>query len=261
MAKSSSQLWGSDYVGASFEEIYKHLEGYRKSTSKLINKLKKYRSETTKCKSKLDDYDDTILFVDVSIETYSCYLSEFDRLLLEIKEGVTETHIVMLEALIQSSRRFKDSIVNFKTENFAKTLSDESMRPLLSNIYVDTRNENINYTDLYSVRTRLKTFIGVSLKKNGLKLSNKEESIEKPKRGRQQFTFKSKVMKVAKTLRSKNPDMSITDMVYRHEIITAINPIKKAFNKEQRPSDSEYQRTLGIARRTIYNYISEALNN
>lgn len=89
-------------------------------------------------------------------------------------------------------------------------------------------------------------------------IKNKNEGTQK---GRKKFTYKERVIKAAIKLRKEEPNMAKAEMVYNHKIINAINPDKRAFqNKEKRPSDPEYKRYLGASRRTIYQYISEALN-
>ncbi len=57
------------------------------------------------------------------------------------------------------------------------------MRPLLDDIYAETRDEIINYADLHNVIPRLKTYIGSKLKQednHGLTIDDTEAIELKP---------------------------------------------------------------------------------
>lgn len=74
-------------------------------------------------------------------------------------------------------------------------------------------------------------------------------------------TYIAKVMAAAKSLRIKYPTMSIADMIYRSEIITAIGSDKGFFPGGHKPSDSEYKKHTRLKPGTIRGHIKKALKN
>jgi len=155
---------GTDYTGVSLEDIYDHFREWRESTNILIKKLTGFKSEAIQNKKNIDHIHDIIDFIDLSVDLFGRFLSEWDRLLAEIPRGVTEAHIEILSQIIGRSEFHEKSCVQFKRDHIEKSLRDESMRPLLDHIYAETRNEIINYSDLYNVIPRLKTYVGSKLK-------------------------------------------------------------------------------------------------
>lgn len=155
---------GTDYTGVSLEDIFDHFKEWRESTNALIRKLAGLKSKAIKNKNNIDHVDDIIDFIDLSIDLFGRFLSDWDRLLAEIPEGVTEAHIEMISQIVKRSEYHEKTCVNFKHDHIEKDLRDESMRPLLDDIYAETRGEIINYTDLYNVIPRLQTYLGSKFK-------------------------------------------------------------------------------------------------
>lgn len=155
---------GTDYTGVSLEDIYEHLREWRDSTQALIQKLTECKSQATENKNKLDHAEDINDFIDISIDLFKRFLPDYDRLLAEIPRGVKEAHIEILAQIVSRSEFHEDYCVRFKKQHIEKSLRDESMRPLLDDIYAETRNEIINYADLHNVIPRLKTYVGSKLK-------------------------------------------------------------------------------------------------
>jgi DNA-binding transcriptional MerR regulator len=184
MARQRSALrGGTDYTGVSLKDIYEHLREWRDSTQALIQKLTEYKSQATENKNRLDHAEDINHFIDISIDLFKRFLSDYDRLLVEIPKGITDAHIEILAQIISRSDYHEDYCVRFKNEHIEKSLRDESMRPLLDNIYAETRDEIINYSDLHNVIPRLKTYIGIKLKQednHGLTIDDTEAIELKP---------------------------------------------------------------------------------
>ena len=165
MVRQRSEIQGgTDYTGVSLTDIYEHLRQWRESTKELIENLAKYKSQAIREKGKIDYADDVIDFIDLSIDVFSRFLPDYDRLLSQIPRGVTEAHIEIISQILRRSEYHESSCVQFKHDHIEKNLRDESMRPLLDHIYAETRGEIINYSDFHNVIPRLKTYIGSNLK-------------------------------------------------------------------------------------------------
>lgn len=165
MTRQRSEIQGgTDYTGVSLADIYEHLTQWRESTNELIQKLSKYKSQVIREQNKIDCAEDVVDFIDLSIDLFSRFLSDYDRLLSEIPRGVTEVHVEIISQIVIRSDYHERTCVQFKHDHIEKNLRDESMRPLLDDIYAETRGEVINYSDLHNVIPRLKTYIGSKLK-------------------------------------------------------------------------------------------------
>jgi hypothetical protein len=155
---------GTDYTGVSLTDIYEHLRQWRESTKELIENLARYKSQVVREKGKIDYADDVIDFIDLSIDVFSRFVPDLDRLLAQIPRGVTEAHVEIISQIVRRSEYHEGSCVQFKHDHIERKLRDESTRSLLGHIYAETRGEIINYSDLHNVIPRLRTYIGSRLK-------------------------------------------------------------------------------------------------
>jgi len=172
MTRQRSMLrGGTDYTGVPLEDIYEHLKEWRESTSELLRNLNKYKSEVIENEQKIEHAHAIINFIAISIDLFNRFLSDFDRILVEVPYQVTESHIEIISQIYRRSELHEQSCVRFTQDHIEKSLRNESMRPLLDAIYADTRDEIVNYSDLSNVIPRLRTYIGHGLKKSRRRLS------------------------------------------------------------------------------------------
>ncbi len=161
---------GTDYTGVPLKDIYEHLKDWRESTNALLHNLNEHKSNVIQHKEKIYRANVIISFINGSIDLFSRFLSDFDRLIAEIPDQVTNAHIEIISQILRRSEFHEKSCVQFKYDHIEESLLDESMRPLLDAIYADTRDEIIDYSDLSNVIPRLRTYIGTGLdrRKKGL---------------------------------------------------------------------------------------------
>ncbi len=155
-----------DYTGVSLEDIISDLKDWYHKTVVVIKRLKELRVEAETNAERLEDVESTIGYIDYCEDLFQGYESDFKRTLDEIREGVEDRHIESLHQIFKSSRD-EEKLHNreFKREHLAKTLKDESIRPLLSEIYSLTGNQLIHNINLYALGQRLKTFVGRKTKR------------------------------------------------------------------------------------------------
>lgn len=151
------------YTGVSLDDIYRYLKELRESTETLIKELTEYKSQVIQNKKNIDDTDSIILFIDLSVELFSRFLYDCDRLLDEIPNEVKDFHIDMLNEMIELSKFRNKECFYFKCNHIIKHLRDESIRPLLDDIYSNTSYGFEAYIVLGGVSPRLKTYIGAKL--------------------------------------------------------------------------------------------------
>jgi len=156
----------ADYTGVPLQDIYEHLKDWRNSTNELLHNLNEHKAKAIQYKEQIDRVNVIISFIDGSIDLFSRFLSDFDRLIAEIPDQVTAPHIEIISQILRRSELHEQSCVLFKQDHIEKSIRDESMRPLLDAIYADTRDEIVDYSDLSNVIPRLKTYIGSGLRNN-----------------------------------------------------------------------------------------------
>lgn len=159
MAHKRSLMAGfTDYTGVSFEDICSDLKNWLSNTEETIKLLLNYRSETQK-QHLLENPEGVISFIEYFIDLFSRYKNDLQRLVNEIPNGVSTAHVEIVSQLYKSSRHEDSITVKFAEDYVHKPLLHEEVRPLLDDIYGDTRNLLIDYYDLSNLLPRLKTFI------------------------------------------------------------------------------------------------------
>lgn len=150
----------TDYTGVSLEDICQHLSEWEKLTRDTISQLEKYRATVKNKAELLENAREVTSYLNFFIDLFSRYLSDIQRLVRELPSGVTEAHVEIVRQLYRSSKTEDDVAIRFRNTWIEKKLPHEEMRPLLDDIYADTRAVLIDYSDLSNLVPRLKTFVG-----------------------------------------------------------------------------------------------------
>jgi len=164
-----------DYTGVSLEDIIEDLKNWHSYTGETILRLKELKKEAQANFERLEEAEEIIEYISYCIILFQGYKADFKRLLDDIIQGVEERHVEIVKQIFESSRdeeRYHNR--EFKREHIAKELKDESLRPLLDEIYSLVGGELLYNINLHNLSRRLQTFVGstVSFKK-------KEESTMK----------------------------------------------------------------------------------
>jgi hypothetical protein len=156
----SAYRGGTDYTGVPLEDICQHLLEWKESTQELVRKLEDYRLRVMENEKRIDHAGEVLDFILFSSDLFARFLADYDRLLVEIPSGVTEAHLEIISQMVQRSDYHEETCMQFKNDYIARNLRDESIRPLLDQIYGDTRDEIVNYSDLHNIIPRLRTYVG-----------------------------------------------------------------------------------------------------
>jgi hypothetical protein len=152
----------TDYTGVPLDDIVSHLRDWRDGTADTIKNLRGLNERVKVEKARLDGPTDILRYLDFFIDLFSRYLVDFERLLPELPENVSDAHIEMVRQIYDSSRQEDRTCVSFKQEHIERGLKDESLRPLVDNVYQETRGMIIDYRDLSNLIHRLRTFVGIA---------------------------------------------------------------------------------------------------
>lgn len=162
MEKKRITVYGSiDYSVARLEDIISDLEEeYLYFTRKAIKKLQECKKKTKDNFKSLDKPDDIINYIDYFITIFQSFEYDINRLLAEMPDGIENTHIDIINQICVRYRHDEIHAVEFKREHIERSLKDESLRPLIDDIYSESRNLLVKNKNLGSLSKRLQTFIG-----------------------------------------------------------------------------------------------------
>lgn len=150
-----------DYTGVSLEDIIADLRKWHSLTGVVIRRLIELKDEIKSNLERLEDADSIIGYIDYFIDLFQGYETDFKRIVDEIGHRVEEKHIKIINQIFESSRNEeKLHSRGFKREHIAKNLKDESLRPLLDEIYIIFEDLLLRNINLSSLSRRLQTFIG-----------------------------------------------------------------------------------------------------
>jgi hypothetical protein len=161
MTRKRSQIAGmTDYTGVPFDDIFEHLRQWRDTTKEAVVSLQQLRHRVDEEASKLENPDDVWSYVGYFSDLLQRYYEDFERLVTELPMGVRDSHIEIISQIYRSSQSEEDTCVDFRQDHIDRALTDESARPLLDEIYRESRWTIIDYRDLSNLVPRLRTFVG-----------------------------------------------------------------------------------------------------
>ena len=148
----------TDYTGVSLDAIIEHIEDWNKATKDELENLENYARLIENNESCFNDVEGIKDYIFFFTDLFKRYISDLDKLVLEMKGGVADQHIEIIRQLCESSQHEEHSCVNFKKRYIACALKDEKMRTILDSIYARTRGLLIDYRDMSNIIHRLKVF-------------------------------------------------------------------------------------------------------
>lgn len=182
MYKRRTNIQGiQDYTGVSLKNIIADLKEWYSITGDVIRRLENLKKKVEANFERLEDADSIIEYIDYCILLFQGYEADFKRILDEIVYRVEKRHIEIINQIFESSRN-EEKYHNreFKREHIAKKLKDESLRPLLGEIYSLCGNLLLHNINLINLNRRLQTFIGSKGKRKRLSIEDSEVIQIKP---------------------------------------------------------------------------------
>lgn len=166
-----------DYSVATFEQIIEGLHNdYFVFTGNALRKLNKLKEKVRTNFKSLEDAGEIIDYIDYFIILFNSFIYDFERLLTEVPKKLEDRHIDIIEHIYKRSRSDEKNIaLEFKREHIIKKLKDESLRPLLDEIYVQSRGLLLRYKNLFSLSKRLRTFISSRIKEESIPVHEEEK--------------------------------------------------------------------------------------
>lgn len=161
MTRRRSILAGmTDYTGVALADIVEHIRQWHDMTRDALTKLGTLRAGVEQAAARLESPEEVVSYIEHFGDLFERYRGDFQRLIEEIPRGVREAHVEIVTQIYQSSEHEDNICVEFKRRHISRELPDESVRPLVDDIYSETRSILISYRDLSNVVPRLRTFVG-----------------------------------------------------------------------------------------------------
>jgi len=149
----------TDYTGFTVDEIVEHLEDWQVTTKAVSAKMQEFVTKVSQVVTQLSDPDDVIAFCAIVIDRLSRFEPEFERLKKELPHGIRARHITSVQQLWEMARSLDGTCIHFKRDHISRGLPDESVRPLLDEIYSTARDQALYYVDLSNLVGRLKALV------------------------------------------------------------------------------------------------------
>lgn len=152
----------TDYSVAPLELIISDLKKeYLSLTGIVIKRLEELKKKVNENFDRLEEPYEIINYIDCCSILFKGFEYDFKRLLNEIPNGIEERHLDIINQIWERScYEERNSNRDFKREHIIGKLKDESLHPLLSEIYSLTGNLLVHNKNLSSLNKRLKTFVG-----------------------------------------------------------------------------------------------------
>jgi hypothetical protein len=149
----------TDYTGVSLDDIISHLRDWQQMTRDTTAALASLREQVDKQRDVLDYPHAAFDHIDYCCDLFERYTSDFDRLLHELPRGVRSAHLEIIQQIFRSSAIGDQECVRFKQDFIERRNPTQKARPLLEQVYSESRSAFIDYRDLSNVLPRLRTYV------------------------------------------------------------------------------------------------------
>ncbi len=161
----------TDYTSVPLSDILDQLSDWRFILVSDIDSLEVKKSKVREANSFLENPQEVLRYIDYFIDLLQRYKGDIERLLKELRDGVSDRHVEIVMQIAQSLDIEETRCIRFKRNEIQKKLRYEKMRPLLDEIYRDSRQALIDLKDLSNIAPRLRTYIDVKATKPVLELN------------------------------------------------------------------------------------------
>lgn len=150
----------TDYTGVSMEDILSHLRDWHDGTVECIEALRSFETEVEDHRQQLESPNDILAYIRYFIDLLERYAADFERLLRELPEFVTEAHVEIVQQIRESASLEESKGSRFARDHVEAGVKDEALRWLVDGIYQQSAGMLFDYHDLSNLAPRLRTFVG-----------------------------------------------------------------------------------------------------
>ena len=150
----------SDEGTLSLDDILQHLRAWQANTLETTESLRALRPRIGENARQLESPEAAVEYMDLFVDLFDRAAADLDRIVTELPQGVQRTHLDTLRQIASNAAAEQRRCLMFRDKWINRPLPYEQMRPLLSQIATDTRDQLEDYRELNVAAERLEGLAG-----------------------------------------------------------------------------------------------------
>jgi hypothetical protein len=148
-----------DPAAVSLETVLDHLRGWHRDTLATVERLRGHRTSVEANQRQLEGPQAAVQFIEGIVDVLGGCAADFERTIAEIAAGVSASHAVTLKGLATRAANEESRCLRFRDKWLNKPLPYEAMRPLLSAIATDARDQLVDYRAVKHAVAQIETLV------------------------------------------------------------------------------------------------------
>ena len=142
------------------DDILEHLRAWNADTLETIESLRVARQGVEEHARQFESPDAALEYIGFFTDVFSRAADDLERVVAEVPQGVQQAHVDVLRQIASNAAAEQRRCLLFRDKWISRPLPYEQIRPLLSQIAVDTRDQLEDYGELKNAAARLEELVG-----------------------------------------------------------------------------------------------------
>jgi len=142
------------------DDILEHLRAWNADTRETIESLRVARQGVEEHATQFESPDAALEYIGFFTDMFSRAADDLERVVAEVPQGVQQAHVDLLRQIASNAAAEQRRCLLFRDKWISRPLPYEQIRPLLSQIAVDTRDQLEDYGELKNAAARLEELAG-----------------------------------------------------------------------------------------------------
>jgi len=142
------------------DDILEHLRAWNADTLETIESLRVARKGVEEHARQFESPDAALEYIGFFTDVFSRAAADLERVVAEVPQGVRQAHVDMLRQIASNASAEQRRCLLFRDKWISRPLPYEQIRPLISQIAADTRDQLEDYGELKHAAARLEELAG-----------------------------------------------------------------------------------------------------
>lgn len=142
------------------DDILEHLRAWNANTLETIESLRVARQGVGENAAQFESPDAALEYIDFFVNVFSRAAADLERVVAEVPHGVRRAHVDTLRQIASNAAAEQRRCLLFRDKWISRPLPYEQIRPLLSKIAMETRDQLEDYGELKNAAARLEELAG-----------------------------------------------------------------------------------------------------
>jgi hypothetical protein len=142
------------------DDILEHLRAWNADTRETIESLRVARQGVEERARQFESSDAALEYIAFFTDVFSRTAADLERVVAEVPQGVRQAHVDLLRQIASNAAAEQRRCLLFRDKWISRPLPYEQIRPLLSQIAADTRDQLDDYGELKNAAARLEGLAG-----------------------------------------------------------------------------------------------------